>query len=245
MGLLDDKSFIVTGAGSGIGEATTRRIAREGGNVIALDLAESVMTLEALPRVRPMRMDVSVKENLQRAVQEAQADFGRLDGAVAAAGITRAGTVDTMGLEDWASVLHVNLTSVFLLAQATFPAFRTNSGGSFVAIASQVGLVGYPENVAYCAAKGGVVNLIRAMAVDASHEGIRSNTICPGPIDTPMLRQGFAQTGENLEIATKRVPAGRVGTADEIAATTCFLLSDQARFVTGAAWTVDGGYTAQ
>jgi NAD(P)-dependent dehydrogenase (short-subunit alcohol dehydrogenase family) len=112
-------------------------------------------------------------------------------------------------------------------------------------VASQVGLVGYPENVAYCAAKGGVINLIRALAVDVSAEGIRPVALCPGPIDTPMLRKGFEQTGEDMALAVSRVPAARIGTPQEIAAVAAFLLSDDAGFVTGATWTVDGGYTAQ
>jgi NAD(P)-dependent dehydrogenase (short-subunit alcohol dehydrogenase family) len=150
-----------------------------------------------------------------------------------------------MSLADWNSVLAVNLTSVFLLAQASFPALRRSGGGGFIAVASQVGLVGYPDNVAYCAAKGGVINLIRALAVDVSAEGIRPVALCPGPTDTPMLRTGFEQTGENMALAVSRVPAGRVGTAQEIASVATFLLSDDAAFVTGATWTVDGGYTAQ
>jgi NAD(P)-dependent dehydrogenase (short-subunit alcohol dehydrogenase family) len=150
-----------------------------------------------------------------------------------------------MSLDDWNTVLTVNLTSVFLLAQGTFPALRRGGGGAFVAIASQVGLVGYPENVAYCAAKGGVINLIRALAVDVSRDGIRPVSVCPGPIDTPMLRTGFQQTGEDMSVVTGRVPAGRIGTPDEVAAVVTFLLGEDAAFVTGATWTVDGGYTAQ
>jgi NAD(P)-dependent dehydrogenase (short-subunit alcohol dehydrogenase family) len=241
---LTGKAILVTGAASGIGRHTTQRVVDDGATVIALDRAEAVESL-AGDRVLPIVGSVDSPADVQRAVDEGERRFGGLHGVVAAAGITRSGTADSMSLADWNSVLSVNLTSVFLLAQASFPALRRSGGGGFIAIASQVGLVGYPENVAYCAAKGGVVNLVRALAVDVSHEGIRPVALCPGPVDTPMLRRGFEQTGEDMSLAVSRVPAGRIGTPDEIAAVASFLLSDDAGFVTGATWTVDGGYTAQ
>lgn len=239
------KTVVITGAASGIGRATAERVAREGGTVIALDIQDTVLEMSATPGIFPVRMDVTDGEQLCEIVASSAEKFGQIDGAVAAAGLTRAGTIDTMSLESWSSVLELNLTAVFLLAKATFPEFRKAGAGSFIAIASQVGLVGYPENVAYCAAKGGVINLMRAMAVDASGEGIRSNAVCPGPVDTPMLREGFAQTGEDMSVVTDRVPVGRVAHPDEIAASVCFLLSDDSKFISGSAWTVDGGYTAQ
>lgn len=245
MASVRDKTVVITGAASGIGRATAERIARDGGNVIALDIQDSVLQMSETPGIFPERIDVTDSEALREVMRSSAERFGQIDGAVAAAGLTRAGTVDTMSLQSWTSVLELNLTAVFLLAQATFPEFRKAGAGSFVAIASQVGLVGYPENVAYCAAKGGVINLMRAMAVDASGEGIRSNAVCPGPVDTPMLREGFSQTGEDMSVVTSRVPVGRVAQPDEIAASVCFLLSDDAKFISGSAWTVDGGYTAQ
>ena len=238
------RTVIVTGAASGIGRACTEKIVAAGGNVVAFDRSERVRGLEGT-QVLPVVGAGESPADLHRAVAVAEEHFGGLHGVVAAAGITRSGTADTMSLDDWNTVLTVNLTSVFLLAQGTFPALRRGGGGAFVAIASQVGLVGYPENVAYCAAKGGVINLIRALAVDVSRDGIRPVSVCPGPIDTPMLRTGFQQTGEDMSVVTGRVPAGRIGTPDEVAAVVTFLLGEDAAFVTGATWTVDGGYTAQ
>jgi NAD(P)-dependent dehydrogenase (short-subunit alcohol dehydrogenase family) len=234
----------VTGAASGIGRHTAERILRCGGTVVALDRSAGVETL-ASHAVLPVIGSVADPDDVTRAVDEGESRFGGLHGVVAAAGITRSGTADSMSLAEWNLVLTVNLTSVFLLAQASFPALRRSGGGGFVAVASQVGLVGYPENVAYCAAKGGVINLIRALAVDVSADGIRPVALCPGPTDTPMLRKGFEQTGEDMALAVSRVPAGRIGTPQEIASVAAFLLSDEAAFVTGATWTVDGGYTAQ
>ncbi|NMR19205.1 SDR family NAD(P)-dependent oxidoreductase [Cellulomonas fimi] len=237
-------AVVVTGAASGIGRATVETLARAGRPVLALDLSPAVTELGSTT-VLTVRGDVTDADVLLDAVSRARSAFGAVDGAVAAAGITRAGTVDTMDPATWDAVLRTNLTAVFLLAKACLPDFREAGGGSFVAIASQVGMVGYPENVAYCAAKGGVINFVRALAVDGGPDNIRANAVCPGPIDTPMLRQGFEQTGEDMTVVTQRVPLARVGTPHEIGAVVELLLSPAGSFVTGAVWPVDGGYTAQ
>lgn len=242
---LTGKRVLVTGAASGIGSAIAQRIAASGGRVLAVDIAAPSTSFEHSDEILTVRADITDHDQIGSAVETCVRELGGLDGVVAAAGITHAGTIDTMELNDWNRVIDTNLTSVFLLAKLCVPLLRENGGGAFIAIASQVGLVGYPQNIAYCAAKAGLINFIRALAVDCSSEGIRSNAVCPGPINTPMLQEGFTQSGESLELATARVPAGRVGDPSEIAAVTSFLLSDECKFVTGAAWAVDGGYTAQ
>lgn len=242
---LSGKVVVVTGAASGIGLATVRHVVACGGCVVAIDKSESVASTAQSRAVLAMVGDAADEAVLRRAVDHGEREFGVVNGAVACAAITRAGSVESMSLSTWDEVLRANLTSVFLLAKASVPAMRRAGAGSFVAIASQVGLVGYPDNVAYCAAKAGVINLMRAMTVDLGPGGIRCNAVCPGPVDTPMLQEGFRQTGEDLALAAARVPLGRVGRTDEVAAAVCFLLSEAGSFATGSAWVVDGGYTAQ
>jgi NAD(P)-dependent dehydrogenase (short-subunit alcohol dehydrogenase family) len=244
---LEIRVVLVTGAASGIGAATAALLLEAGATVVAADRDEEGLarTFASLENVVPVRADVSTADDVREVIARCQREYGRLDGIVANAAITHAGTAEEMDPATWDRVLAVNLTSVYLAAHFGIPALRAAGGGSFVAVASQVGLVGYARNVAYCAAKGGVINLIRALAIDHAAEGIRCNCVCPGPIDTPMLAEGFRQTGETTAIAGGRVPMGRLGTPSEIAAVIAFLLSPASSFTTGAAWVSDGGYTAQ
>jgi NAD(P)-dependent dehydrogenase (short-subunit alcohol dehydrogenase family) len=244
---LENRVVLVTGAASGIGAATLSVLLEADAKVVAVDWNETGLSSASQDsnRVLTLRADVSVDDDVRRVIDDCLTAFGRLDGIVANAAVTRAGTGEEMDPETWDFVLAVNLKSVYLAAHFGIPALRAAGGGSFVAVASQVGLVGYPRNVAYCAAKGGVINLIRALAIDHAPEGIRFNCVCPGPINTPMLAEGFHQTGETAALAGSRVPLGRLGTPDEIAAVIAFLLSPASSFTTGAAWVSDGGYTAQ
>ncbi|MFF5235216.1 SDR family NAD(P)-dependent oxidoreductase [Dactylosporangium sp. NPDC000521] len=236
--------MIVTGAASGIGEAVVHRLIAEGAGVVALDLQPTVARDWPGP-VEGRVGDVTSIDDLTSCIDAAVRRFGRLDGVVAAAGIAQAGSVGALTPDGWRRVIEVNLTSVYLLAHKVVPRFAEVGGGSFVAIASQVGQVGYPDNAGYCAAKAGVINLMRSIAIDYGARGVRANAVCPGPIDTPMTQVGFAQTGEDYSVVTARVPAGRMGRSEEVAAGCAYLLSDDAGYVNGTTLTIDGGYTAQ
>lgn len=241
---LAGRAVLVTGAASGIGEAVVQRLTAEGAHVVALDLQPSVQRDwdgDVVARVG----DVTSESDLRGCIDAAQEQFGRIDGVVAAAGIAQAGTVGDLTPEQWGRVIHVNLTSVYLVAHLVVPLFARAGSGSFVAIASQVGQVGYPNNAGYCAAKAGVINLMRSIAVDYGRRGVRANAVCPGPIDTPMTQVGFAQSGEDYRVVTGRVPMERMGRPQEVAAGCAYLLSDDAAYVNGTTLTIDGGYTAQ
>jgi NAD(P)-dependent dehydrogenase (short-subunit alcohol dehydrogenase family) len=242
-------SVIITGAASGIGAATAASLLGQGANVLAADRDDERLSALAAPtgsagRLVCLTADVADAAELDRVAAAGDRAFGRLDGFVANAGITRAGTAEEMDLETWDAVQRVNLRSVFLAARVALPRMRAAGGGSFVAVASQVGLVGMPRNVAYCAAKGGVINLVRALAADHAHEGIRCNCVCPGPIDTPMQTEGLRQSGDTLDAIVSRVPLGRMGRPEEIAAAIAFLISPASSFVVGAGLVADGGYVA-
>ncbi len=246
---MDGKAILVTGAASGIGAATVRALVASGAQVVAFDRDQHA--LEALvqdidaPHLVTRCGDAGREPDVQDAVGECRQRFGRLDGAVGSAGIRGPGTAEAIALEVWHDVLRVNLTGPLLLARCAAPLLRESGGGSIVVVASQLGLVGARANVAYCAAKGGAINLVRALSLDLAADAIRVNVVCPGPTDTDMLRAGMTARKQQLADVIKAVPLGRVAQPHEVAALIRFLLSDDAAFITGTAQTVDGGYTAE
>lgn len=243
---------VVTGAGSGIGAASTRALLALGASVLAVDrrdegLVEMRERVDA-PDLEVLTADASSESGVESVMHMCRERFGALHGVVASAGISRHGAAHETPPSEWDEVIEANLRSVYLAAHFGVPLMReTGGGGALVAVASQIGLVGKRRAAAYCAAKGGVVNLVRAMALDYAAEGIRVNCVCPGPIRSPMLLESLAHEGDaslGLDALSSQVPAGRLGTPEEVASTIVFLLSAAASFVTGAAWTVDGGYVA-
>jgi NAD(P)-dependent dehydrogenase (short-subunit alcohol dehydrogenase family) len=246
---LEGKVAVVTGAGSGIGAAVSRQLALEGAEVVVADINEEAAhrTVAAIcadgGRARAFVVDVTDFEGVQRLVDFAVETCGGLHLAVNNAGIdgVRA-AVGNYPLDDWHKLMNVNLNSVFYCMKCQIGVMLRSGGGAIVNMSSALGAVGLPTAAAYTAAKHGVVGLTKAAAIEYARFGIRINAVGPGWIDTPLL-------SEHLDIASTRrmaslQPMGRRGTPDEIANLVCFLLSEQASFITGAHYLADGAYTA-
>lgn len=253
---LKGRTVLVTGAASGIGRATAERLLEEGCSVMGTDLAQALGPSE-LPRDTPdhrwayLAADVTDEPAVAALVSATVDRFGRIDGAVTAAGVAGAGPVHMLDAAEWQRVLSVNLTGTFFVAKhviAQLLAQPANGGhrGSVVTLASIEGLEGTAGGSVYCASKGAVVLLTKNMAIDYGASGIRVNAICPGFIETPMLSGVFKMPGMEPVLAdiTTEHKLRRLGKPSEIAASAAFLLSDDASFVTGHALCVDGGYTS-
>ena len=246
---LKDKVAIVTGSGAGIGRAIATTFAREGARVIVADMDEEAGR-ETVTAIQAgggeacfSRTDVSQVEDTQRLVETALSTYGRLDVLVNNAGVYTRGDVVSTPVETWNRLLSINLTGVFLCCKAAIPALRQAGGGAIVNISSSVGWqYAAPGIAAYAACKFGVTGLTKAMACDHLPENIRVNCICPGPTDTPLIRA--SRSPEELVAFMEAQPIGRLGSPDEIAAAALFLASDEASFVTGVAFPVDGGQAA-
>jgi NAD(P)-dependent dehydrogenase (short-subunit alcohol dehydrogenase family) len=254
-GILAAASVLVTGAASGIGLAVAARCLAEGAAVAVLDrdgpgLGRAIEGLAAGAgdRVTAVRADVADPEQVGAAVATAGERLGGLTAVVNVAGIGGyTGDIGQTSPADWARTLAVNLSGTFHVCRAALPLLRVGGGGRIVTVSSQYGLVGGAGSPAYCAAKAGVIGLTRAMAVDHAAEGIVVNCVCPGPIDTPMLRAsaGHAELAAREAARTAgRVLLGGPGRPEDVAGMIAFLLGPDARFLTGAVLTCDGGWTA-
>jgi len=247
------KVVLVTGATSGIGAAIARAFGAASADVLLsgrdAGRAKQVMSdMSGGGRTRFVSGDIGEAAACDRLVGTALREFGRLDVLVNNAGVIHRATVEETTDAQWRQTMTVNLDAAFHLSRAAVPAMRRQGGGAIVNIASDWALVGGERGAAYCASKGALVALTRAMALDHARDRIRVNAVCPTDVDTPMLDSEFASTGEAREAGLERlgagIPMGRVGTPEEVARAVLFLASDAASFVTGVALPVDGGVTA-
>jgi meso-butanediol dehydrogenase/(S,S)-butanediol dehydrogenase/diacetyl reductase len=242
----EGKVVVVTGAASGIGQATAERFHREGAAVVVADIDQAAGEAAAagLGQERSVYQHVDVRswEQVQALVSRAEEAFGGLDVLVNNAGIGVLAATPETALEDWDRVIGIDLNGVFYGCRAAIPIMRRRGGGSIINMASLSGLAGDYSFAAYNAAKGGVVNYTRAAAIDHARDGVRINCICPGPIDTPIMRGAAAPKLRKMWEET--VPMGRFGRPEEIAAAAAFLASEDATYITGIALSVDGGLLA-
>ncbi|MCS7102686.1 MAG: 3-oxoacyl-ACP reductase FabG [Candidatus Korarchaeum sp.] len=243
---LDGKVALVTGASRGIGRAIALSFAKEGANLIVNyssndSKAKEVVNLANSLGVRALmvRADISNPvqvEGMERLVRE---EFGRLDVLVNSAGIVLRRPLEKVPYEEWKRVIEVNLNGTFYVMRAFFKLMADSGGGSIINIASAAGILPMVDSGAYSSSKAGVIMLTKQAAAEWAKYAIRVNAICPGPIETDMLREEF--TEEQLEIRKKLIPLGRLGSTEDVAKLALFLASDDSNYITGEAFGVDGG----
>jgi NAD(P)-dependent dehydrogenase (short-subunit alcohol dehydrogenase family) len=242
---LKDRVAVITGAGSGIGLASARRLAEEGAKIVAVDLDEAAGKAAADETGGLfVQADVSVEDDVRRMYEAARQAYGSVDIAFNNAGISPADddSILATGLDAWQRVQQVNLTSVYLCCKYAIGHMREQGRGSVINTASFVAVMGSATSqISYTASKGGVLAMSRELGVQFAREGIRVNALCPGPVNTPLLRELFAKDSERAARRLVHVPIGRFAEAAEIAAAVAFLASDDSSFITASSFLVDGG----
>lgn len=249
---LKDKVAIITGAKSGIGLATAHRFLEEGAKVVMADVEDAQQELESMTldggEATFVRADVSSDDDVQELIRQAVGRYGRIDVLVNNAGIELARKATDTTEAQWDRLMGVNLKGVFLCSKAAVAEMQGTGGGVIVNVASELGLVGGAEIAAYCASKGGVIQLTRAMAIDHAADHIRINCVCPGPINTPLLDriiESSTAPEKERQITVARTLMNRLGEPEEIANVILFLASEESSYMTGSIVVADGGLTAQ
>lgn len=250
---LAGKVALVTGGGTGIGKAIALAFAREGAKVAVVGrrrekLHETVQEMEKQGADGlAIAGDVSNSRDSERAVHEAAKNFGKLNVVVNNAGVLHVATIEGTSEEEWDRLIRINLKGPFLMCRAALPEFRKAGGGAIVNVGSILGLVAMKDRAAYCASKGGVTLLTKAMALDHAHDRVRVNCICPSIVETELVHGLFAASEEGKVARAGRVsqiPLGRMGKPEDVAEMAVFLASEEASWLTGAAIPLDGGLSA-
>lgn len=247
---LEGKVALISGGARGMGAVEARLFASEGAKVGIADVLEDegqrleAEIAETGGEAIFLKLDVTNEHDWQQAVDALVSRFGKLDVLVNNAGIYQGGTVEETTEESWDKVLNVNAKGVFLGTKAAIPAMKEADGGSIVNISSVAGLVGSARTTAYNASKGAVRLLTKATAIQYANDGIRANSVHPGPIETPMLEQVYPNA-EMRQSRMSTVPLGRIGTPEDVALGVLFLASDESSYMTGSELVIDGGATAQ
>jgi len=250
---LAGKVALITGGGTGIGRAIALAFAREGAKVAVAGrrqekLQETVREMEKLgSEGLAIACDVAKAKDAERAVRGTAKAFGKLNVLVNNAGVLHASTIEGISEDEWDKLMTINLKGPFLMCRAALPEFRKAGGGAIVNIGSVLGLVAMKDRAAYCASKGGVTLLTKAMALDHAHENVRSNCICPSIVETELVQGLFSASEAGRALRKSRIgqiPLGRMGRPEDVAEMAVFLASEESSWLTGAAIPLDGGLSA-
>lgn len=250
---LQNRVAVITGAGSGIGQAMANLFAREGARIFAADIngdaaqQTASMIAEAGGASQSLAVDVTQPDQVRGMIEQARASYGRIDILCNNAGIGSTTDVVDCEPDDWDRVMTVNVKSVYLGCKYAVPGMIEQGGGVIINTASVAGMVGIVKRAAYCASKGAVIALTRQVAIEYVKQRIRVNCLCPGTVDSPWVERLLAQSDDRVaarEALEARQPMGRLGTPEEVAAAALYLASDDAAFITGTGLVIDGGWTA-
>ncbi len=248
-GRLDGRVAVITGAASGIGLASARRMRDEGARIVVVDVVDDAVGKDVADSLEGLfvRADVTDADQVKAAYAAAHDAYGSIDIALNNAGInpTDDGSILETGIDAWRRVQEVNLTSVFHCCQHVLPYMLEQGKGSIINVASFVAIMGAATSqISYSASKGAVLSMTREMGVEFARRGVRINALCPGPVATPLLQNLFAADPEKAQRRLVHVPMGRFAEPEEIAAAVAFLASDDASFITASQFVVDGGISS-